>query len=135
MAERFLGRTIAFSVRGFSMPLQDALLVFEATPTRCGAKGDFAKAGATAILKRSFIKFESSVGDDDTWDSILQSIFLKLGGVEKIKKALDSLSPEFVEVSVIVPARYSDQQEDRFLGAESVKMLAILGASFGVGIA
>ncbi len=88
------------------------------------------RPGSSNVWKRSFAIYE--IADVDDWNSALMSLVEGLGGVDHLSAAILQIRPEFVEVDVSVPARESDEQEDRYLDADAVRLVARLGASFGI---
>ena len=127
------GRTICFSIRGFDHSVDAVGKIIGRLPTSAGLKGQPVKLGLSQTLKRSYVGYARTFGSDDLWDNVILDLIESLGGAVHLSAAVKELKPEFVQIDITSPVRNSEEQEDRYISSEVLRVVADLGADLGFG--
>lgn len=126
-------KSVALTFRGFEVdPAQvEEMIGFKAS--EIGTRGAPVKPGVKTILKRSFARFSIDVEENCRLDEMIPKLFLYLGGVEKIESVRERISPEFFELDITLPVKYSDDQEGGFIPASVISDLFHLRCNLSFG--
>jgi hypothetical protein len=121
-------RSVSLSIRGFAGSTDVLTQTLGRQPSSSGLKGETVRRGILQTLKRSYITYDQSFGSEALWDHVILELIDSLGGVASVRAAVAQLRPEFVQIDISVPVRHSEEQEDRYVSCEVLRVLAEIGA-------
>ncbi|RNF86388.1 hypothetical protein [Montanilutibacter psychrotolerans] len=126
-------KVVSLTFRGFEIdPCQvEALLGVSASSV--GRRGSPVKPGVETVLLRSFAKFAIELDAGCRLDEVVPSLLNRLGGVEKISQVRDAVSPEFFELDITWPVKWSDEQEGGFFPTHVIADLFHLKCALSFG--
>lgn len=84
------------------------------------------------VWLRSAAKFEIEFTDETLIVDMIPAILAHAGGVEHLCSVRDQVTPEFLEVNLVLPIKHSDSQDDGYVGSETLHDLSRLGATLGL---
>ncbi|MBC7685496.1 MAG: hypothetical protein H7176_09745 [Bdellovibrionales bacterium] len=76
--------------------------------------------------------FEIEFTDETLIVDMIPAILAHAGGVEHLCSVRDQVSPEFLEVNLVLPIKHSDSQDDGYVDSETMQDLSRLGATLGL---
>lgn len=126
-------RKISLTLRGFSIPSAQLSTLVGVKPTLLGDRGDL-RGSRGAKLRTSFVLYERGMQVGEHWDDAVEALIESLGGDAHIAAIMSANSVEMAHISVLVPARSSEEQESGYVSASSMQKILKIGASFGVEI-
>lgn len=109
---RIKGASLTF--RGFEIDPLAIEQMFGVAASERGLKGEPVRLGASANLKRSFVRFFLPL-EEARLDQVVPALIDHLGGIGKVISVRQSVGPEFFEINVDWPVKSSDEQEGGFL--------------------
>ena len=65
---------------------------------------------------------------------MIPRLFSHIGGLANAIAARDAIRPEFVEIDLYLPVKNSPEQENGYFDVQTIKDVAELGATIGLGI-
>ena len=121
-------KSVSFCFRGFELSPEkvEALLRVK---VKKGTLGEPVKQNVETKLKRSYVKFNKQLPDNCRLDEIIPSLFEDLSGIDYLCHIRDLISPEFIEIDVVLRIKKSDEQEGGFLPHEVLRDIARLKAN------
>jgi hypothetical protein len=96
-------------------------------------KGKPVRPGIKTLATRSVVSFQIEVESDFRLAEMIPKLVDYLGGVDHLLRVRNTVQPEFLEISFLLPVKYSKAQEGGALEAETIADLARLGASVSFG--
>lgn len=121
-------RSASLTFRGFNMTPEEVECMVGVTAESSGIRGNFVKQGVSTLLKCSFIRYEVKFTDGCRLGEMIPKLLAYLGGANHIREAKEKICPEFFEINLVLPVKYSDEQEGGFLPPSTLAELAQLGA-------
>jgi hypothetical protein len=95
------------------------------------AKGDLSHSGQP--YPRSSVRFTVQV-DGCRIDEMIPKLFTHVGGLANAIATRDAIHPELVEIDLYLPIKNSPEQENGYFHVQTIKDVAELGATIGLGI-
>ncbi|NVZ23770.1 hypothetical protein HX794_29405 [Pseudomonas costantinii] len=122
-------RSASLTLRGFGLTPEEVQCIVGATAESSGLRGNPVTQGVATLLKRSFTCYEVEFIDGCRLDEMIQKLLSSLGGVSSLSLAKEKIRPEFIEINLVLPVKYSEEQEGGFLLPSTLTEIAQLGAS------
>lgn len=119
--------------RGFEMPSSQLESLVGVAATELGTRGTPRKPGTTP-LQRSFATWKLAFPDAALLEEMIPALLARVGGADHLHAVQQRVSAEFLEVDVALWVKDSQDQEGGFIDAESIAMLAKMGATLSFGI-
>lgn len=94
-----------------------------------GVRGTAVKQGVATLLKRSFVRYEVSFSESCRLDEMIPKLLEYLGGANHLSEAKEKIEPEFFEINLVLPVKYSEEQEGGFLSPSTLAEIAQLGVT------
>jgi hypothetical protein len=94
-----------------------------------GSQGEPVRPGVKTLLKRSFVRVSVEFPDGCRLDEMIPTLFARVGGVNHLCEIRERVSPEFLEIDLLLPVKDSDEQEGGFLPATTLADLNRLRAT------
>ena len=101
------------------------------TADRMTTKGDLSRSGQP--YPRSFVRFAVQV-EGSRIDEMIPRLLSHVGGLANAIAVRDAIRPEFVEIELYLPIKNSPEQENGYFDVQTIKDVAELGATIGLGI-
>jgi hypothetical protein len=121
------------SFRGFEISPDDIqLLVGLAPAPMLVSRGDSSKPGRTPF-RRSVASWSIEFEDSARLGEMIPALIEYIGGEDHLLTIRDKVAPEFFEIDISMWIKNSAEQEGGSIGAETIAMLARLGASLSFG--
>lgn len=124
-------RYMILTFRGFQVNLEDYIRTLKVPPSTFKHSGEISPSGAK--IRKSFMSFRRPFDDHQIWDEAIPDFFNEIGGVEAINNINCDLSPEDITLTIRIPVRSSDEQEDRYISIETLRFLVSLNISIAFG--
>ncbi|MFK8067689.1 MAG: hypothetical protein AB8D52_05540 [Gammaproteobacteria bacterium] len=122
-------KSVTFCFRGFEVS-PDEVESLLGIRVRKGKRGEPIKQNVTTKLKRSYVAFDKELSDNCRLDNIIPSLLETLGGIDHLCYVRDLISPEFIDIDIVLRIKNSDEQEGGFFPYETLNEIALLRASF-----
>lgn len=122
-------REISLTFRGFEKSPSEVVNLVGVEPSFVGTKGAPIKPGVKTLLTRSAVKFTVSFKEGVRLAEMVPAIIEYAGGVDHLRKVSDLVNPEFIEVNLVLPVKYSEEQEGGSIQSKDLGELYALGAS------
>ncbi|MGY2264540.1 hypothetical protein ACW9I4_04480 [Pseudomonas sp. SDT2931_S440] len=126
---RHVIRSASLTFRGFALTLEDVESIIGAPSGLSGIRGKPAKHGVSTLLKRSFASYEVNFIEGCRLDEMIPKLLDSLGGVDHLSEAKQKINPDFFEINLVLPVKYSEDQEGGFLPPSTLAAIARLGAT------
>ena len=94
-----------------------------------GKKGDPTRPNANSIFKRSFVRFSVNLEREARLSDVVSKLFDALGGPQHLLNVRELVKPEFLEVNLTWPVKFSQEQEGGFFSPNDLSLLASLRCS------
>lgn len=125
-------RTVSLSIRGFVEDPKDVAAAIGVQPTLFGKRGTPNRPGVQTLLAKNYVYYEREFLKEISFDKAVWTIIEVVGGLEKLKLILNNMGPVDVEVTLSLPVRGSDEQEDGSIGPMTMSSLVRIGAHLGI---
>jgi hypothetical protein len=76
--------------------------------------------------------FQVELADDALIAYMVPAVLAHVGGLEHLCAVRDQVLPEFLEINLVLPIKFSEAQEDGYVEIETLRALAYLGATLGL---
>jgi hypothetical protein len=134
MSESLRPKFIAsITFRGFEMPSSQVESLVGVPATELGSRGTSRKLGTTP-LQRSFASWELVFADTASLQEMIPALLARVGGADHLQVVQQQVRAEFLEVDLALWVKDSKEQEGGFIDAQSIAMLAQMGATLGFGL-
>ncbi|WP_284449837.1 hypothetical protein [Spongiibacter tropicus] len=124
-----MGKEVSLTFRGFEKSPSEVVNLIGVEPSYIGTKGDPVKPGVKTLLRRSAVKFTVSFKEEVRLAEMIPAILEYVGGVNHMRKVSDVIKPEFIEVNLVLPVKYSEEQEGGSIDSKHLGALNAIGAS------
>jgi hypothetical protein len=122
-------KSISLTFRGFESSPQEVESMIGISAFSSGMKGQVIKPGFGGTFKRSAVKFSIDFPNGCRLDEMFPALMLHIGGITHVCAVRNKVSPEFLEVDIVLPIKKSKEQEGGFLSNESITAISELGAT------
>jgi hypothetical protein len=122
-------RSASLTFRGFGLTPEEVQCIVGVTAESSGIRGNPVRQGVATLLERSFTRYEVEFVDGCRLDEMIPKLLGSLGGVNHLSQAKEKISPEFIEINLVLPVKYSEEQEGGFLPPSTLTEIAQLEAS------
>lgn len=126
-------RVAALIFRGFDVLPEQIEEMLGVRASEVGRRGDHVKPGVKAVLNRSFARFSVELDSTSRLDQAIPALLQHAGGIEAVVKVRDALEPEFFEIGITWPVKFSEEQEGGFLSVAVISDLARLRCNLTFG--
>jgi hypothetical protein len=126
-------KAASLTFRGFELAPSQIEEMLGVKASEAGQRGSHVKPGGKSILKRSFVRFAIELDASSRLDQVVPAVLHHVGGVERIKIVRDAVMPEFLELDITWPVKWSDEQEGGFLPASVLSDLSHLECALTFG--
>ncbi len=124
-----MGMEVSLTFRGFEKSPSEVVNLVGVAPSYVGTKGAPVKPGVQTLLRRSAVQFTVSFNEKVRLAEMIPAIFEYVGGVNHVRKVSNVINPEFIEVNLVLPVKYSEEQEGGSIEPKHLGELYALGAS------
>jgi hypothetical protein len=124
-----MGREASLTFRGFEKCPSEVVNLIGVEPSYAGTKGAPVKPGVKTLLRRSAVQFTISFNNEVRLAEMIPAILEYVGGIDHLRKVSDVINPEFIEVNLVLPVKYSEEQEGGAIESKHLGELYALGAS------
>lgn len=124
-------RHIALTFRGIDcLPAEvEEIVGFPATSS--GVAGELVKPTVRSRLARSYVRYVVKLEDGVELDEVFGMLMQKLGGVDNLVRARGKVKPEFFEIDIAWPIKFSEEQENGYFPESVIQDLAKLRCTLG----
>lgn len=124
-----IAKSVSLTFRGFDVEPDTVERLMNVKASSLGRAGLPVKPGVKGVLKRSFAEFSINFDKECRLDEMIPLLLSRLGGIERIVKVREHVSPEFFEINFTLPIKYSDEQEGGFIPSKVLADLVALECS------
>lgn len=124
-------RSASLTFRGFEVNPEVVQSMVGVDAKLLGEKGSPMKANRSNVWQKSFAKFEIEFADDFPICGMIPALLNHASGLKNLCAIRNRISPEFIEVNLVLPIRSSESQEDGFLEIDTLGELYELRATVG----
>ena len=121
-------RSASLTLRGFRHLPEEVVGLVGRPATKSGLIDTPAAPGKT-LLKRSYVLFRVELPPDTPLFQMVPVILEYMGGVDHLAKVFSQVTPEHVEIGLVLPVKDSPAQEGGFISSASIAALHQLGAT------
>lgn len=126
-------RSVVLVFRGFDVD-PGAVEAMVGVPADSKAnKGEGTRSSSGSVYSRSFVRYEVPLEEGTLLHDVIPRLLEHLGGVEKIADVRRSINAEFLDVSILWPARFSEAQEGGSILHASLCDLVALDCDLSMG--
>lgn len=122
-------KSASLTFRGIDLPPEEVERIVGVTAESWGVRGNPVKQGVATLLNRSFVRYEVSFSENCQLDEMITKLLEYLGSANHLSEAKEKIEPQFFEINLVLPVKYSEEQEGGFLPPSTLAELAQLGAS------
>ncbi|MDF1779917.1 MAG: hypothetical protein P1U67_01350 [Alcanivoracaceae bacterium] len=122
-------REASLTFRGFERSPLEVVSLVGVEPSYVGTKGAPVKPGTSTLLRRSAVKFAVPFNEEVRLAEMIPAILEYVGGVTHMREVSDVINPEYIEVNLVLPVKYSEEQEGGYIESKHLGELYALGAS------
>lgn len=122
-------KSISLTFRGFALTPQEVESMVGVTASSLGSRGEPVKPGIRTLLRKSAAKFLVQFPNGCRLDEMFPALLAHLGGVHHLCEVRDKVLPEFFEIDIVLPIKWSEEQEGGFLSPETIADLHLLRVS------
>jgi hypothetical protein len=126
-------RSASITFRGFALAPEEVQLLVGVGAKLLSRKGTQMNATRPNVWQRSAAKFAVEFDDDFPIVDMIPALLSHTGGVEHLCLVRDKVLPEFFEINLVLPIKFSESQDDGYLTAETLQDLCRLRATLGLG--
>ncbi|WP_312320650.1 hypothetical protein [Stenotrophomonas sp.] len=127
-------KSVSVTFRGLNCHPEKIELLLGRPASSTGVKGDPVKPTVATRLTRSYARYEVDLQPCVQLDEVFDVLMQHVGGVDALIRARDEAQPEFFELDIVWPIKFSEEQESGYLTqrtlADLVKLECTLGFSF-----
>ncbi|MQQ35286.1 hypothetical protein GE543_13320 [Pseudomonas sp. SZ57] len=127
-------RSASLTFRGFLKSPEEVESLVGVKAVLLAQSGQPKKPNRPNVWPRSVAMFQVEFENNAQIVDMIPAILAHLGGIDRVRGVLEQISPEFLEVNLVLPVRYSEAQEDGYVEAQAVQDLAELGATLGLSV-
>jgi len=113
-------------------PPEEVLRLVGLKATLLAQSGNAMTPNRPNVWLRSAAKFTVEFTDETRIVDMIPAILRRAGGVDHLCWVRDQISPEFVEIDLLMPIKYSPSQDDGYVASETSHDLCRLGATLGL---
>jgi hypothetical protein len=124
-------KSASLTFRGFTVAPEVVQSMVGIDAKLLGEKGLPMRSNRSNVWRRSVAQFEIEFADDFPIDGMVPALLNHATGVENLCAVRDRISPEFIEVNLVLPIKFSESQDDGFLEIETLGDLYELQATLG----
>lgn len=121
-------RSASLTFRGFLKSPEEVQSLVGVKAVLLAQSGQPKRSNPLRVWPRSAVEFE----DDALIVHMIPAILAHAGGLEHLRAVRDQVSPEFLEVNLVLPIKHSEAQEDGYVEVKTLQELAELGATLGL---
>lgn len=125
-------RSASVTFRGFVLSPEVVQHLVGVKAVLLAQAGQPMKPNRPNVWARSAAKFKVEFTDETLIVDMIPAILAHAGGVEHLCSVRDQVSPEFLEINLVLPIKHSDSQDDGYVDSETLQDLGRLGATLGL---
>lgn len=125
-------KSASLTFRGFQKSPEEVESLVGVKAVLLAQSGQPMKPGRPNAWPRSVVKFRIEFTNDVLIVDMIPAILAHAGGLEHLSAVHDQVLPEFLEINLVLPIKYSEAQEDGYVEVETLQELAHLGATLGL---
>lgn len=114
MTHAYRSKAIALAFRGFDADPEFVQQLIGVKASSLGRAGRPVRPGVSTILKRSFVEFSIDFENEIRIDEMVPKLLAYLGGIDHVVGIRQAITPEFLEINILLPIKHSDEQESGF---------------------
>ena len=126
-------RSASITFRGFTLPPEEVQRLVGLKAALLAQSGHAMTPNRPNVWLRSAAKFTVEFTDETLIVDMIPAILKSAGGVDHLCRVRDQVSPEFVEIDLLLPIKSSLSQDDGYVNSETLHDLCRLGATLGLG--
>lgn len=124
-------RSASLTFRGFTTSAADVQALVGIDAKILAEKGEPMRSNRPNTWQQSVASFEIEFADALPIVEMVPALLAYAGGVEHLCGVRDQILPEFFEINLILPIRYSEEQEDGYLSLETLADIHRLRTTVG----
>lgn len=125
-------RSASLTFRGFLKSPEEVERLVGTKAVLLAQSGQPMRPSRPNVWPRSAAKFQVEFEDNALIVDMIPAILAHAGGHEHLCSVRDQVLPEFLEINLVLPIRYSEAQEDGYVEAQTLQEVAQLGATLGL---
>lgn len=125
-------RSASITFRGFAMAPEELQRLVGVEAVLLAQSGQPMGPNRPNVWPRSAVKFVVEFTDETLIVDMIPAILAYAGGVEHLCSVRDQVSPEFLEINLVLPIKHSESQDDGYVESETLQELCRLGATLGL---
>ncbi|WP_426112785.1 hypothetical protein [Massilia sp. PWRC2] len=122
----------ASTFRGFVLPPEEVQRLVGVEAVLLAQSGQPMRPNRPNVWLRSAAKFEVEFTDVTLIVDMIPAILAHAGGVEHLCSVRDQVSPEFLEINLVLPIKHSVSHDDGYVESETLQDIGRLGATLGL---
>lgn len=130
--ETKIKRSASITFRGFVLPPEEVQRLIGVKAVLLAQSGEPMRSNRPNVWLRSAAKFEVEFPDETLIVDMIPAILAHAGGVEHLCSVRDQVTPEFLEINLVLPIKNSASQDDGYVESETLQSLGRLGATLGL---
>lgn len=124
-------RHIALTFRGIDCLPAKVEEIVGVPATSSGIVGERVKPNVQSRLTRSYVRYVLQLEEGVALDEVFGLLMRQLGGVDNLVRARERVKPEFFEVDIAWPIKFSQEQENGYFPESVIEDLAKLRCTLG----
>lgn len=125
-------RSASITFRGFVLPPEEVQRLVGVEAELLAQSGQAMRPNRPNVWLRSAAKFTVEFTDETRIADMIPAILAHAGGLEHLCSVRNQVSPEFLEIDLVLPIKHSDSQDDGYVESETLNDLSRLGATLGL---
>ena len=125
-------RSASLTFRGFLKNPEEVERLVGAKAVLLAQSGQPMRPSRPNVWLRSAAKFQVEFDDSALIVDMVPAILAHAGGLEHLCAVRNQVSPEFLEINLVLPIKFSEAQEDGYVDVQTLQQLAQLGATLGL---
>lgn len=126
-------RSVILAFRGFDIDPEAVETTMGVQAKSRARKGERTRSSSGSVYRLSFVSYEVPLEEGALLHEAIPRLLEHLGGVEKIADVRRSINAEFLDVSILWPARSSEAQEGGLILHASLRDLVVLDCDLSMG--
>ncbi len=125
-------RSASLTFRGFLLSPEEVESLVGTKAVLLAQSGQPMRPGRPNVWARSAAKFKIEFEDNVPIVDMIPAILAHAGGLEHLYAVRNQISPEFLEIDLVLPIKKSEAQEDGYVDVPTLQELAHLQATLGL---
>ena len=124
-------RSASLAFRGFAASPSDVQMLVGVDAKLLAQKGTQMRPNRPNTWQRSAVEFEVEFPDAFPIVEMVPALLAYTGGVEHLCGVRDQVLPEFFEINLVLPIKFSEEQEDGYLSVDTLADVSRLRTTIG----